>query len=108
MMLDAGGIQYTAIPFNGWYMCTEIGARNFSDVNRYNLLPVVARKMGLDIGDDRTLWKDRAIVELTLAVLHSYELAGVTMMDHHSASRAFNKFEEIENAEGRIVHGNWS
>jgi nitric-oxide synthase len=108
MMLDAGGIQYTAVPFNGWYMGTEIGARNFSDVNRYNLLPVVARKMGLDTGDDRTLWKDRAIVELTLAVLHSYELAGVTMMDHHSASRAFNKFEEIENAEGRIVHGNWS
>jgi nitric-oxide synthase, bacterial len=108
MMLDAGGIVYPAIPFNGWYMGTEIGARNFGDTNRYNLLPVVARKMGLDTSNDRTLWRDRAIVELNVAVLHSYELSGVTMMDHHSASHAFNKFEEIENGEGRVVHANWS
>jgi len=40
MMLEVGGLQFTAAPFNGWYMSTEIGARNLSDVYRYNLLKV--------------------------------------------------------------------
>ena len=39
MMLDLGGIEFTAIPFNGWYMGTEIG-RDLADINRYNKLPV--------------------------------------------------------------------
>lgn len=32
--LEIGGISYSAAPFNGWYMSTEIGARNFGDVKR--------------------------------------------------------------------------
>ena len=40
MRFDCGGVDYTACPFNGWYMGTEIGARDFCDVQRYNLLPV--------------------------------------------------------------------
>ena len=28
MALDCGGILYRCVPFNGWYMATEIGARN--------------------------------------------------------------------------------
>jgi len=40
MMLEVGGLQFTAAPFNGWYMSSEIGARNLSDVYRYNLLKV--------------------------------------------------------------------
>ena len=40
IMLDCGGLQFTACPFNGWYMATEVGARNFTDTNRYNLLKV--------------------------------------------------------------------
>jgi hypothetical protein len=47
---DRGGVQYTAAPFNGWYMVTEIGARNFGDIARYNLLPMVAQKLGLGQG----------------------------------------------------------
>jgi nitric-oxide synthase len=64
--------------------------------------------MGLDIVADRTLWRDRAIVELNVAVMHSYDRAGVTMIDHHAASHAFDKFEAIENQEGRVVHARWS
>jgi nitric-oxide synthase len=108
MRLDAGGLTYPAVPFNGWYMGTEIGARNFGDTARYDLLPVVARRMGLDLSSDRTLWRDRAIVELNVAVLHSYERAGVTMLDHHAASHAFDKFEALEHQAGRIVHARWS
>ena len=108
MELVAGGLRYTAAPFNGWYMGTEIGARNFGDWYRYNLLPVVAGKMGLDTSTDRSLWRDRALVELNVAVLYSYEKAGVTMMDHHAAAHSFEKFEAIENEAGRVVHAKWS
>ena len=51
--LEVGGVNYTAAPFNGWYMGTEIGARNFGDASRYNLLPVLAKKMGLDTRSER-------------------------------------------------------
>ena len=42
MPLAIGGITYPAAPFNGWYLGTEIGARNLADADRYDLLPVVA------------------------------------------------------------------
>jgi nitric-oxide synthase len=59
MYLEAGGIRYPAAPFNGWYMCTEIGSRDLGDEGRYNQLPEIAARMGLSIGSPRTLWKDR-------------------------------------------------
>ena len=45
MRLEIGGIDYPAAPFNGWYMGTEIGARNLADADRYDLLPVVADRL---------------------------------------------------------------
>jgi nitric-oxide synthase len=69
MSLEIGGIEYTAAPFSGWYMITEIGARNLSDINRFNQLPIVAQKMGLDTNRIDNLWKDKALIELTQAVL---------------------------------------
>ena len=42
MDLKIGGITYPTAPFNGWYMVTEIGVRNFTDSYRYNLLEKVA------------------------------------------------------------------
>jgi nitric-oxide synthase len=107
MRLEIGGISYTAAPFNGWYMGTEVGARNLGDVKRYNMLPVIAQKMGLEIGSDRTLWKDRAIVELNVAVLHSFTQQGVTMVDHHTASRQFVLHQELEKQAGRTTPADW-
>src|SRR5205823_4711504 len=60
MDLEIGGITYPAAPFNGWYMGTEIGARNLADQSRYDMLPEIARRLGLDTRSDRTLWRDRA------------------------------------------------
>lgn len=108
MRLEIGGVHYTAAPFNGWYMCTEIGGRNLSDVSRYNLLPVIAERMGLNMRSDRTLWKDRALVELNVAVLQSFRERGVTMVDHHSASKQFMQHERNEMAADRIVPAEWS
>ncbi len=33
MMLDCGGLEFTAIPFNGWYMGTEIGGYTSIEMN---------------------------------------------------------------------------
>ncbi|MDB6114229.1 MAG: Nitric oxide synthase oxygenase [Lacunisphaera sp.] len=107
MRLHAAGTDYPAAPFNGWYMSTEIGARNLADTGRYNLLPVIAQKLGLDCRRPRTLWQDRALVELNVAVLHSYEADGVKLVDHHTASAEFLKFCEREKSAGRAVSARW-
>ncbi|MFD6416049.1 nitric oxide synthase oxygenase [Streptomyces sp. NPDC060194] len=108
MCLEIGGVRYPAAPFNGWYLGTEIGARNLADTDRYDLLPAVAARLGLDTGDDRSLWKDRALVELNRAVLHSYDRAGVTVADHHTESRRFLAHVDREQARGRAVGADWS
>jgi len=108
MVLDAGGLKYPANAFNGWYMSTEIAARNLADVHRYNLLPVIAEHMGLSSRNERTLWKDRALVELNQAVLYSYEKDGVRLVDHHTASKQFLAFTAKEHTEGREVNGDWT
>lgn len=108
MELEIGGIHYTMAPFNGWYMGTEIGARNLADEERYNLLPKVAGIMGLNTDSNRTLWKDKALVELNVAVLESFNRAGVTIVDHHTAAKQFETFEKKEAAAGREATGNWA
>ncbi len=107
MRLEIGGILYSAAPFNGWYMGTEIGARNFGDQGRYNLLPVIAEKLNLNMRSKDSLWKDRALVELNIAVLYSFRSAGVTIVDHHTASRQFIVFEEQECKAHRRAFGDW-
>lgn len=108
MDLAFGGLRYHAAPFNGFYMGTEIGARNFGDAFRYNKLPEVARVMGLDISREATLWKDRAMVELNLAVLYSFKEDGVKIVDHHTASDQYMTFSELEKRQQREVTGDWS
>lgn len=108
MKMEIGGIQYQLAPFNGWYMGTEIGARNLADEDRYDLLPAVAEKMGLDTKSNRSLWKDKALVELNIAVLESFAEAGVTIVDHHTAAKQFKSFEKKEETAGRAVTGNWA
>ena len=73
MMLDVGGLEFTACPFNGWYMGTEIG-RDLADINRYNKLPIIAEKMGLDTMTNMSLWKDKALIELNYAILYSFQV----------------------------------
>jgi len=108
MYLEAGGIRYPAAPFNGWYMCTEIGSRDLGDTGRYDQLPVIARHMGLSMASDRTLWKDKALTELNLAVLHSFSAAGVTIADHHTESARFLLHLEREQREGRACPADWT
>ncbi|KAL1421084.1 hypothetical protein MTO96_023511 [Rhipicephalus appendiculatus] len=107
MMLDVGGVEFTACPFNGWYMVTEIAVRDFCDAHRYNLAEEVATRIGIDTKSNSSLWRDRAAVELTLAVMHSYQKANVTIVDHHSASEQFMKHMENENRLRGGCPGDW-
>ena len=109
MYLDIGGVCYPAAPFNGWYMCTEIGSRDLGDTGRYDQLPVIARRHGpVAPASDRTLWKDKAITELNLAVLHSFSAAGVTITDHHTESVRFLQHLEREERQGRACPADWT
>ncbi|UOQ44394.1 nitric oxide synthase oxygenase [Halobacillus salinarum] len=108
MRLEIGGIDYIAAPFNGWYMETEIGARNLADEFRYDLLPVVAEAMGLNTKRNTSLWKDRALLELNQAVLYSFKEDKVSMVDHHTAAQQFQLFEKKEHSCGREATGDWT
>jgi nitric-oxide synthase len=108
MRLSIGGVSYPLAPFNGWYMGTEIGSRNLGDKDRYNLLPVIGEHLGLDTSSERTLWRDRALVELNRAVLWSFDQAGVRMSDHHSESHRFIQHVASEERAGRRTPADWS
>jgi nitric-oxide synthase len=108
MRLTIGGIDYPLAPFNGWYMGTEIGARNLADDDRYNQLPVVAARMGLDMSSESTLWRDRALVELNRAVLWSFEREGLRISNHHTESRRFLDHVAKEERNGRQTPADWT
>lgn len=49
MLLEIGGLEFSACPFSGWYMGTEIGVRDYCDNSRYNILEV--RSLGVGTAD---------------------------------------------------------
>ena len=106
--LEIGGISYSCAPFNGWYMSAEIGARNLGDAHRYNLLPTIAAKLGLNTRSKLSLWKDQALTELNKAVLHSFTKQGVRIVDHHTASAQFMQHWQQEAKLRRTVPAEWS
>ena len=82
------------------------GARNLADHDRYNLLPAVAEMMKLDTSRNGTLWKDKALIELNVAVLHSFKnkelVLLIVILLHNNFSNLSKKA-----ACGRVVTGNW-
>lgn len=108
MALDLGGNLFRLAPFNGWYLDTEIAARNFSDSNRFNLLPRIAEGLGLNLRDDRSLWRDHAQLVLAEAVIHSFDLAHVRISDHHGIGHEFLEFCRSEQSLGRDPQAEWS
>jgi len=108
LVLDVGGVRYPSAPFSGWYVSSEIGARNLSDEARYDMLPAIAAGMGLSTKRNASLWKDRALIELNRAVIHSYEKAGVYIVDHHTAAAQFITHVDREEAAGREVMSDWA
>lgn len=56
----------------------------------------VALKMDLDTRTSTSLWKDKTLVEINIAVLHSFQSHNVTIVDHHTASESFVKHLDNE------------
>lgn len=104
--ITIGGINYGCVPFNGWYMDTEI-MRNFLDDYRYNKIEEIAKVLNLDTSSEQTLWRDRVALELNIAILHSFQKAGVTIVDHQTASRQFLTHDLREKKAGRECPGDW-
>lgn len=98
---------YSAAPFSGHYVSTEIAARNLADLKRYNQLPQVAAAIGLDPSKHAQFWIDRALVALNEAVLWSFERAGYRIVDHHTVTSEFANFCKKEDRNQRTVHGDW-
>ncbi|XP_042179626.1 nitric oxide synthase, inducible-like [Oncorhynchus tshawytscha] len=96
MLMEIGGLEFPACPFNGWYMGTEIGVRDFCDYQRYNVLEEVGRRMGLETHKLSSLWKDQALVTINVAVIYSFQKNKVTITDHHSAAESFMMHMETE------------
>ena len=48
MGFDIGGNQYTASPFIGWFMDSELGVRDLADTFRYNSLPDIVNALNLN------------------------------------------------------------
>ncbi|RDI63560.1 nitric oxide synthase oxygenase [Nocardia pseudobrasiliensis] len=107
MRLEVAGLSY-AVVFSGNFVSTEIAARNLTDADRYNVLPEIGEAMGLDRSHERTLWRDRALVELNRAVLHSYRKAGVRIVDHHTVAKQFCDHVDREKAAGRGCPTDWT
>ena len=100
---DIGGMQYTAAPFIGWFMDSEIGVRDLADSFRYNALPLVAEAMDLiedgQALDDlpqtkKMLVLSQAQSELNYAVNFSFAKAGVRMSDTLSAATMYSTFDD--------------
>jgi sulfite reductase alpha subunit-like flavoprotein/nitric oxide synthase oxygenase domain/subunit/hemoglobin-like flavoprotein len=104
--MDIGGIIYGCIPFNGWYMGTEI-MRDFLEDWRYDKMEDIAKVLKLDTSSEQTLWRDRVALELNVAILYSFQKAKVTMVDHQSASRQFLAHDLREKQAGRECPGDW-
>jgi nitric-oxide synthase len=106
MILTIGGIDYPCAPFNGFYMCTEIASRDFTDTKRFDLLEEAAGALGIDLAGS-PFGRDQALTELNRAVLASFRGSGVTMIDHHTASDQFMEFHGREQSQGRRVAADW-
>jgi len=107
MMYEVGGLQFPAAPFSGWYTGAEIATRDFLDIQRYNLLEPLGQAMGLDITNNSSLWKDKVSLELNVAVLISYQKAGVSIVDHHSQSDQFISHMQTEYKERGGCPADW-
>ena len=63
--------------------------------------------MDLDTSRNGTLWKDKALIELNIAVLHSFKNKELVLLITILFAQQFQQFEKQEVACGRVVTGNW-
>jgi nitric-oxide synthase len=109
MRLEAGGKWYL-VPFGGWYVETEISARNLADPDRLDMLPQIATQLGLDRSQVWTDWRNAATVALNQAVLWSFARDGIRISHHHTEAERLLEHLAREGRAGRAWQENvdWS
>jgi len=84
--LQIGGLTHTCPLFNGGCTNYEI-LRDLTDTTWSNSMLAEATKLGLDIQNDSTLWKDEVMAMLHEALLYSFAHGKGTMVDHHTTMK---------------------
>ena len=101
--LNLGGIDYPCVPFNGWFLSTEI-VRNL--IERYNCALNVAKAIGIDTND--ALLVSKVSEELETAVLYSFEKNKYTIVDPIGVGKSFLTHCQREADMGRECPAQWS
>ena len=100
MSLEIGGLIHTCTV--QWLHVNRNWSKDFTDQDRYNLIEDIAASMGITNMSNRELWKDK-VQNDNRAILHSFEQDGVRMMDHHTLSEWFLKFERMRKKDERCM-----
>ena len=102
--MNLGGVVYANIPFNGWFMSTEI-VRNL--LERYKVCPDIAKACGID--PESPMCQQFVACILEEAILHSFKKAGFTIVDPHTVGKSFCTHVRREREDfGRECPGQWS
>lgn len=103
--MDLGGVVYANIPFNGWFVSTEI-VRNLME--RYNAGGPMAKVLGLDTKTN-IMWEQLAFCEWEIAVEYSFKKNGYTIVDPNAVGKSFCTHVQREREDhGRECPGQWS
>ncbi len=103
LCVKVGGVNYTAAPFNGWFVTTEI-ARNLME--RYGASDHLATAFGYNPTDKFVAQKVSA--ELESAILLSFEKAKYTIVDPETVGNSFLSHCKRERLNGRECPSKWS
>eukprot|EP00551_Chaetoceros_affinis_P008357 CAMPEP_0203670684 /NCGR_PEP_ID=MMETSP0090-20130426/6683_1 /ASSEMBLY_ACC=CAM_ASM_001088 /TAXON_ID=426623 /ORGANISM="Chaetoceros affinis, Strain CCMP159" /LENGTH=1567 /DNA_ID=CAMNT_0050535593 /DNA_START=14 /DNA_END=4717 /DNA_ORIENTATION=+ len=101
--MNLGGLNYPCIPFNGWFVSTEI-ARNL--LERYQMTIPLAKAMNIP-SNDRML-AQKVSAELENAILHSFEKHEYTIVDPMTVGKQFITHCKRERESGRECPAQWS
>lgn len=103
--MNLGGVEYGCMPFNGWFCSIEI-VRNIME--RYEgANEKWAAALGIDTKNHR-MWKARVAHEIDVAVLHSFDKAGYTIVDPETVGEQFMAHCKRERESGRECPAQWS
>jgi len=103
--MNLGGVEYGCMPFNGWFCSVEI-VRDIME--RYEgANEKWAAAIGIDPKTHR-MWKARVAHEIDVAVLHSFDRAGYTIVDPDTVGEQFMTHCKRERESGRECPAQWS
>jgi nitric oxide synthase oxygenase domain/subunit len=103
--MDLGGVVYQNMPFNGWFVSTEI-VRNL--IERYDVGPQMANAIGLDMEND-VMWRQTVSCELERMVIYSFKKHKFTIVDPMTVGRSFCAHVQREREQyGRECPAQWS